>query len=247
MVNDVSGLRDRTARRGLRPDGRGAGAHAHARGAEGDAAGARTPTTTSSPTSWASCASAWRSRVAAGVGEEQIVLDPGPGLRQDAGADGRGAAAARRAGGARAAAAAGGLAQGLPRRDHRPRAARARGGDARGASSSGVRAGASILRVHDVAAAADFLAVRAVLRGRARARSGRGPDAGPLPRALAFSGQVAGRCHNAAGCRPTHTEGRDPCLPCSTAPRSRSPRSPISTCSPTSSASTASAASARPT
>ena len=110
----------------------------------------------------------------------------------------------------------------------------------------GVRAGASILRVHDVAAAADFLAVRAVLEGERELA----PDEGLTPtatRALPFTRQVAGRCPNAAGCRPTHTEGNDSCLLCLTAPRSRSLRSPISTCSPTSSASTASAVCARTT
>ena len=45
------------------------------------------------------------------------------------------------------------------------RAARDRGAATLAALAAGVDAGASILRVHDVAAAADFLAVRAVLRG----------------------------------------------------------------------------------
>ncbi len=45
------------------------------------------------------------------------------------------------------------------------RAARERGAATLAALAAGVDAGASILRVHDVAAAADFLAVRAVLRG----------------------------------------------------------------------------------
>ena len=52
-------------------------------------------------------------------------------------------------------------------------------------------AGAHVLRVHDVRAAADFLAVRAVLQRRARARAGGGPHARPLPRA-ALTG-LAGR------------------------------------------------------
>ena len=49
----------------------------------------------------------------------------------------------------------------------RSRAARAaeRGAATLAALAAGIDAGASILRVHDVAAAADFLAVRAVLRG----------------------------------------------------------------------------------
>ena len=50
------------------------------------------------------------------------------------------------------------------------------------ALAEGVDAGAQILRVHDVAAAADFLRVRAALRGERRARAGRRADAGPVPR-----------------------------------------------------------------
>ena len=73
-------------------DRRGARAHAHARGAEGDAARSRRTTTTSWPTSSRSCASGWTSRVARGVAAEQIAPRPGPGLRQDARADRRGAA-----------------------------------------------------------------------------------------------------------------------------------------------------------
>jgi dihydropteroate synthase len=45
------------------------------------------------------------------------------------------------------------------------RGPRDRGAATLAAVESGVRAGASILRVHDVAAAADFLAVRSVLEG----------------------------------------------------------------------------------
>ena len=45
------------------------------------------------------------------------------------------------------------------------RAPRERGAATLAALEFGVRAGASILRVHDVAAATDFLAVRAVLEG----------------------------------------------------------------------------------
>ena len=42
-------------------------------------------------------------------------------------------------------------------------------------------AGAHLVRVHDVAAAADYLAVRAVLRGERVLAPGRGADARPLP------------------------------------------------------------------
>ena len=87
---------------------------------------------------------------------EQLILDPGPGLRQDASADDRPARGGRAAARARAPAADGDLAQGLHRRAHRRAAARAPARDARGARPRG-RAGAHIFRVHDVAAAADFL------------------------------------------------------------------------------------------
>ena len=69
--------------------------------------------------------------VGAGVAPEQIVLDPGPDFAKT---PAQTVAVLRRLDlltRARPTAAAGGLAQGLPRRHHRPRAARARGGDAR--------------------------------------------------------------------------------------------------------------------
>jgi dihydropteroate synthase len=47
------------------------------------------------------------------------------------------------------------------------RAPRARGAGTLAALAHGVERGASVFRVHDVAAAADFLAVRAALRGEA--------------------------------------------------------------------------------
>ena len=69
--------------------------------------------------------------LAAACAAEQLIVDPGAGLRQDARADDR--AAARRGSPARAetAAADGDLAQGLHRRADRPQAARASGRDAR--------------------------------------------------------------------------------------------------------------------
>ena len=57
------------------------------------------------------------------------------------------------------------------------RGPRERGAATLAALESGVRAGASILRVHDVAAAADFLAVRAVLEGERELA----PDEGLTP------------------------------------------------------------------
>ena len=126
IVNDVSGLRDPALAERLRGDRRGPRADAHARGAEGHAARprllrrrrrrrARLPRRADG---------AWRE--AAGMHPEQLLLDPGPDFAktpaQTVAVLRRLDAAAR----ARPPAAAGGLAQGLPRRDHRPRPARAR-------------------------------------------------------------------------------------------------------------------------
>ena len=123
-----------------------------------------------------------RSRWRAGVAPEQIVLDPGPDFAktpaQTVAVLRRLDAAARRSGArccwrSRARTSSARSPAAAPRERGR--------GDARRARLRRRRAGAAILRVHDVAAAADFLAVRAVLRGRARARAGRGPDARALP------------------------------------------------------------------
>jgi dihydropteroate synthase len=57
------------------------------------------------------------------------------------------------------------------------RAPAERGAATLAALAAGTDAGASILRVHDVAAAADFLAVRAVLRGERELA----PDEGLTP------------------------------------------------------------------
>ena len=75
----------------------------------------------------------------AGGGRRVRAADPRPraGLRQDARADRRGAAADGPAARARAADPAGRLAQGLRRRDHGPRAGGARPGDAGGARRAG--------------------------------------------------------------------------------------------------------------
>ena len=103
--------------------GAGAGAHAHGGGAEGHAAGSGAPTRTS----WTTCVAFLRERMEVGVRARAWTgaarARPGAGLRQDAGADGRGAArgwtrlrALGRPDPARR------LAQGLRRRDHRARA-----------------------------------------------------------------------------------------------------------------------------
>jgi dihydropteroate synthase len=100
----------------------------------------------------------------AGVGEEQIVLDPGPDFAKT---PAQTVAVLRRLDAV--------LALGRPvllavsRKDFvgalTGRAPGERGAGTLAALAHGLDAGAHILRVHDVAAAADFLAVRAALRG----------------------------------------------------------------------------------
>ncbi len=102
--------------------------------------------------------------VAAGVDEEQIVLDPGPDFAKT---PAQTVAVLRRLD---ALAALGRpLLLAVSRKDFlgaiTGRGPRERGAATLAAVEFGVRSGASILRVHDVAAAADFLAVRAVLEG----------------------------------------------------------------------------------
>jgi dihydropteroate synthase len=99
-----------------------------------------------------------------GVGEWQLVLDPGPDFAKT---PAQTVAVLRRLGDVRALGHPVLLA--VSRKDFLG-AITGRGVDSRGAATlaaiaAGADAGASILRVHDVAAAADFLAVRAVLRG----------------------------------------------------------------------------------
>ena len=125
IVNDVSGLRDPALAELCARDGRGAGAHAHARWSRrGRCSTRRRTTDVVADVVDVPARADRRSRVAAGVDEEQLILDPGPGLRQDAGADGRGAAAAGALRALGRPIAARGLAQGLRRRDHRARARR---------------------------------------------------------------------------------------------------------------------------
>ncbi len=99
-----------------------------------------------------------------GVGEEQIVIDPGPDFAKT---PAQTVAVLRRLDVLRALGRP--LLLAVSRKDFlgaiTGRAAPARGAATLAALAAGVDAGASILRVHDVAAAADFLAVRAVLRG----------------------------------------------------------------------------------
>jgi dihydropteroate synthase len=99
-----------------------------------------------------------------GVGEEQIVLDPGPDFAKT---PAQTVAVLRRLDAVRALGRPVLLA--VSRKDFlgaiTGRAPAERGAATLAALAAGIDAGASILRVHDVAAAADFLAVRAVLGG----------------------------------------------------------------------------------
>jgi dihydropteroate synthase len=99
-----------------------------------------------------------------GVGEWQIVLDPGPDFAKT---PAQTVAVLRRLDAVSALGHPVLLA--VSRKDFlgaiTGRPAPQRGAATLAALAAGVDAGASILRVHDVAAAADFLAVRAVLRG----------------------------------------------------------------------------------
>jgi dihydropteroate synthase len=99
-----------------------------------------------------------------GVGEWQIVLDPGPDFAKT---PAQTVAVLRRLDAVRSLGHPVLLA--VSRKDFlgaiTGRAAAERGAATLAALAAGIDAGASILRVHDVAAAADFLAVRAVLRG----------------------------------------------------------------------------------
>jgi dihydropteroate synthase len=102
--------------------------------------------------------------IAAGVGEEQILLDPGPDFAKT---PAQTVAVLRRLDAV--------LALGRPvllavsRKDFigalTGRPPRERGAGTLAAIAHGVDAGAHVLRVHDVASTADFLAVRAALRG----------------------------------------------------------------------------------
>jgi dihydropteroate synthase len=102
--------------------------------------------------------------VGAGVAPEQIVLDPGPDFAKT---PAQTVAVLRRLDDLRALGRP--LLLAVSRKDFlgaiTGRGPRERGAATLAALDFGVRAGAAILRVHDVAAAADFLAVRAVLSG----------------------------------------------------------------------------------
>jgi dihydropteroate synthase len=116
------------------------------------------------------------------------------------------------------------------------------------ALAHGVDHGAHIFRLHDVSAAADFLAVRAALSGRAeadRARIGAG-EASAGRDATLNGDHGCPPLSNAVGRQPPiHKEGRNIPWQYSSAPTWRQVRWPTCTRSPTSSASRASGACAR--
>ena len=165
IVNDVSGLRDPRLAEVCARGGRGAGAHAHGGRAEGHAArpghlrgrrgrGGGVP------------ARADRGRVCGGDGRRSSsILDPGPDFAKTPAQTRRGAAPAGRVCGARAPDPARRLAQGLRRRDHRPRRRRERDPGTLAALADGVERAPRSCACTTSRARADYLAVRAVLRG----------------------------------------------------------------------------------
>jgi dihydropteroate synthase len=114
--------------------------------------------------------------VAAGVGEEQLLLDPGPDFAKT---PAQTVAVLRRLGDLHALGRP--LLLAVSRKDFlgaiTGRGPRERGAATLAAVGWAADTGAHLVRVHDVAAAADYLAVRAVLRGE-RALA---PDAGLTP------------------------------------------------------------------
>ena len=173
IVNDVSGLRDRGAGRGVRADRRRARGDAHARRAAPAPAGSRPVWRRHRRGALPSCASGSHLAIACGVDAEQLIVDPGPDfaktpaqtitLLRDV---------------ARLHELQRPLLLAISRKDFigaltgRPPRGRLAGTLA--ALAHGQDAGAHIFRVHDVAAAADFIAVRGRALGGARARQGSG-------------------------------------------------------------------------
>ena len=120
--------------------------------------------------------------IARGVDPEQILLDPGPDFAKTPAQTVAVLRAARRRctrSGARSC----WRSRARTSSARSPAAARASAlAGTLAAVAHGVDAGARVLRVHDVAAAADFLAVRAVLRGERELAPARRPHAGALSR-----------------------------------------------------------------
>ena len=126
-------------------------------------------------------ASSWRSR--AGVALEQLILDPGPDFAKTPAQT-----IALLANVGRLHELGRPLLMAISRKDFigalTSRPPRERLAGTLAALAHGLDRGAHIFRVHDVAAAADFIAVRAALRGRAGARQGSGARRGTSLRAL---------------------------------------------------------------
>ena len=147
---------------------------------------------------------------AAGVAPEQILLDPGPDFAKT---PAQTVAVLRRARRrcTRSAARCCWRSRARTSSARSPGAARASAAPARSPrSAAAADAGAHVLRVHDVAAAADFLAVRAVLRGERELAPDAGltperyPDGSAACRALgATLVTLPAAAHNAAGAPPT--------------------------------------------
>ena len=102
--------------------------------------------------------------IAAGVEREQLIIDPGPDFAKTPAQTAQLLVQLRRLHELQRP-----LLLAISRKDFigalTARAPRARGAGTLAALAHGVERGASVFRVHDVAAAADFLAVRAALRG----------------------------------------------------------------------------------
>ena len=189
--------------------------------------------------------------LAAGVASEQLILDPGPDFAKT---PAQTVAVLRRMDLLRAFGRP--ILLAASRKDFlgaiTGRAPAARDPGTLAALGWGVDEGASILRVHDVAGAADYLAVRSVLRGERVLGDARGSDARALSRRRPAT-SPARLIRDRRSLNPTRPEPTDSprgdlsCLPSWTAPLWSRAHSPTCTCSPTSSASTASAACASPT
>ena len=128
--------------------------------------GASPTTTTWSPTSRPSCASASRWRARTACADEQLVLDPGPDFAKTPAGDRRGPAR-RSIACARSAARCCSRSRASTSSGRSPGARRPSGWPARWPRPAwAADAGAAILRVHDVAAVARRPRVKAVLDGR---------------------------------------------------------------------------------
>ena len=263
IINDVSGLADPRARGRRRRVRRGARRHAHARGAQAGAL-RRLRRRRRRRRRGVPARAASTSRMARGVAAEQLLVDPGPRLRQDAGRERRGAARAAAAARARAPDPPARLAQVRDRRDHRAVRRASAWPERSPRCCTAWPPARPIVRVHDVAAAVDAIAVWRVLEGRDPVPEidgeRRRPEVDPRRRRRRVAAR-APAARRATVCRArvdlplsqrarTPTDSpiprRTPC-PSSLATRCRTARSPTFTRSPPRSASTATAGCARTT